>query len=109
MHLSPLQLKWSVPEETGGEPILQYVLEMQPAPLGWEGPANPEVRGVAMWRINRRKKRPRSWHSCLLLLLLQHEFGSVFPLARASMRCTVVMTSPSRSHALPRACVTHSA
>ncbi|KAI8476074.1 MAG: fibronectin type III [Monoraphidium minutum] len=37
-----LKLKWALPEETGGEPILQYVLEMTPAPLGWEGPPGPE-------------------------------------------------------------------
>ncbi|GBF99904.1 hypothetical protein Rsub_12812 [Raphidocelis subcapitata] len=37
-----LKLKWALPDETGGEPILQYVLEMAPPPLGWEGPPNDE-------------------------------------------------------------------
>lgn len=42
------QLKWALPDETGGEPILDYVLQMQPSPLGWEGAPNSEVgRGAS--------------------------------------------------------------
>ncbi|KIZ02144.1 fibronectin type III domain containing 3A, partial [Monoraphidium neglectum] len=37
-----LKLKWTLPDETGGEPILQYVLQMQPSPLSWEGMPNTE-------------------------------------------------------------------
>lgn len=37
-----LKFKWAEPEETGGRP-LEYVLEMAPAPEGWEGPGpSPE-------------------------------------------------------------------
>lgn len=38
-----LQLKWNLPEETGGEDIHTYLVEMQPAPPGWEVPSNAEV------------------------------------------------------------------
>lgn len=40
------QLKWALPDETGGEPILLYVLEMTPPPLEWPGPPNDEVGGA---------------------------------------------------------------
>ncbi len=40
-----LQLKWTPPEETGGEVIREYVLEMQPPPVGWEQPATDAVSG----------------------------------------------------------------
>lgn len=39
---SPPQLKWA-PDETGGELISEFVLQMQPAPQQWEGPPTPEV------------------------------------------------------------------
>jgi hypothetical protein len=37
------QLKWSLPEETGGLPILHYTLFMRPPPPGHEGPTDTEV------------------------------------------------------------------
>jgi hypothetical protein len=46
----PAQLKWTLPDETGGEPILQYVLQMQPSPLSWEGMPNTEVRRLLALR-----------------------------------------------------------
>jgi hypothetical protein len=49
--LPVVQFKWMEPEETGGRPILQYVLDVVPPPLGWEGPPNAEVsRALGQWR-----------------------------------------------------------
>lgn len=45
------QLKWAVPDETGGEVITQYELLVTPQPLGWEGPAADEQVGASSWGL----------------------------------------------------------
>jgi hypothetical protein len=40
-----LQLKWNVPDETGGEAIQRYELLVTPQPAGWEGPPADEQVG----------------------------------------------------------------
>jgi hypothetical protein len=43
--LVPVQLKWNIPDETGGEAIQRYELLVTPQPAGWEGPpADQQVR-----------------------------------------------------------------
>jgi hypothetical protein len=38
-----LQLKWGLPDETGGEEIMSYTLQMQPAPPGCEAVPDAQV------------------------------------------------------------------
>jgi hypothetical protein len=42
-----LKFKWPEPEETGGRPVLEYVLECHPPPLGHELPPTREVSAWA--------------------------------------------------------------
>jgi hypothetical protein len=43
-----LQLKWNLPDETGGEMITQYQLKVKPAPPGFScSQPDEEVRGRA--------------------------------------------------------------
>jgi len=49
-----LKLKWTLPDETGGEPILHYVLEMSPQPLEWKQDPNTEVREEGAGRVGCR-------------------------------------------------------
>ncbi len=49
LALRAVQFKFLEPEETGGRSILNYVLEMAPPPLGWEGAPNAEVGEMARW------------------------------------------------------------